>query len=140
MSPAVRHHGPYAVRRTALPALLAHSVIPIVVGYMTAHYLSSLVEQGQTTLMQLSDPMVSGGNVLGTANWSVNYWLSLHPSWLASLKVMAVVTGHVVVVIAAHDRVIGLLPARHHLTGQLGLLLVMVGYTTTGLYLLMGGF
>ena len=37
-------------RRTphGLPGLLAHSVIPIIVGYMTAHYLSYLVEQGQT--------------------------------------------------------------------------------------------
>ncbi len=128
------------VRRRDLPSLLAYSVVPIVVGYMTAHYLSYLVEQGQVTLMQLSDPMIQGDNLLGTANWSVNYWLSFHPRFLASIKVLAVVAGHVVGVIAAHDRAIRLLPPRHHVTGQLGLLLVMVVYTATGLYLLMGGF
>ncbi len=140
MSTGVDRTGPNAVRRRALPSLLGHSVIPIIVGYMTAHYLSYLVEQGQVTLMQLSDPMAEGSNWLGTANWSVNYWLSFHPSLLAVIKVLAVITGHVVGVIAAHDRVIKLLPARHHVTGQIGMLVVMVSYTTTGLYLLMGGF
>jgi hypothetical protein len=138
MSTGVEHTGPHAVRRTALPDLFAHSVIPIIVGYMTAHYLSYFVEQGQSTVIQLSDPMVRGDNLLGTANWSVNYWLSFHPSLLAVVKVLAVITGHVVGVIAAHDRALRLLPARHHVTGQLGMLVVMVAYTATGLYLLMG--
>ena len=139
MSTGVETTGPRAVRRTALPDLLAHSVIPIIVGYMTAHYLSYFYEQGQSTLMQLSDPMVQGDNLLGTANWSVNYWLSENPTSLAVIKVLAVIVGHIVGVIAAHDRAIKLLPPRHHVTGQLGMLLVMVLYTATGLYLLMGG-
>jgi hypothetical protein len=139
MSTGVETRGPNAVRRSALPDMLAHSVVPIVVGYMTAHYLSYFVEQGQSTLMQLSDPMVRGDNLLGTANWSVNYWLSFHPSLLAVIKVLAVITGHIVGVITAHDRAIKLLPPRHHVTGQLGMLVVMVCYTGAGLYLLMGG-
>ena len=84
--------------------------------------------------------MIRGDNLLGTADWSVNYWLSFHPTLIAVIKVLAVVTGHVLGVIAAHDRAIKLLPARHHVVGQIGMLLVMVAYTTTGLYLLMGGF
>ncbi len=132
---AAEHSG---VRHRELPRLLAHSVLPIIVGYMTAHYLSYLVEQGQRTLIQLSDPLVRGDNYLGTANWSVNYWLSFHPTLLASLKVLAVVAGHVVGVVAAHDRALRLLPPRHQVIGQLGMLVVMVGYTATGLYLLMG--
>ena len=106
---------------------------------MTAHYLSYLIEQGQNTIIQLSDPMVRGDNLLGTGNWDVNYWLSFHPSLLAVLKVLAVITGHVVGVIAAHDRAISLLPQRHHVSGQIGMLVIMVAYTATGLYLLMGG-
>jgi hypothetical protein len=47
-----------------------------------------------------------------------------------------VVTGHVVGVVASHDRAIKLLPPRHQLTGQLPLLMVMVFYTVTGLLLL----
>ena len=139
MSTGVETTGPHAVRRSALPDMLAHSVVPIVVGYMTAHYLSYFVEQGQSTLIQLSDPMVRGDNLLGTANLSVNYWLSFHPTLLAVIKVLAVITGHIVGVIAAHDRAIKLLPPRHHVTGQLGMLVVMVCYTGAGLYLLMGG-
>jgi hypothetical protein len=122
----------------ALPSLLAHSVVPIIVGYMTAHYLSYFVEQGQTTVIQLSDPMVKGQNLLGTADWTVNYWLSFHPTFLASVKVLAVVTGHIVGVVAAHDRALEVLPKRHQVVGQLGLLVVMVAYTATGLYLLFG--
>ena len=127
-----------AASRGALPDLFAHSVVPIVVGYVVAHYLSYFVEVGQQTLVLLSDPMSNGSNLLGTADWSVNYWISEHPTFLAVTKVLAVVTGHVLGVIAAHDRAIKLLPRRHQLTGQLPLLVVMVFYTITGLYLLFG--
>jgi len=138
MTTGVDPDSPHAPTRRALPALFAHSVIPIIVGYMTAHYLSYFVEQGQTTVLQLSDPMVDGSNLLGTANWSVNYWLSFHPTTLACIKVLAVVGGHIVGVVAAHDKALTILPKRHQVTGQLGLLVVMVLYTSTGLYLLFG--
>jgi len=119
-----------------LPRQYAHSVVPIIIGYITAHYLSYFVEQGQITVLQLSDPMVNGSNLFGTADWSVNYWLSFHPTFLATVKVLAVVAGHIVGVVAAHDRAIALLPKKHQVTGQLGLLVIMVAYTGTGLYLL----
>jgi hypothetical protein len=63
----------------------------------------------------------------------------MHPSLLASIKVSCVVAGHIAAVVAAHDRALRLLPAGHQLTGQLAMMLVMVGYTFTGLYLLFGG-
>jgi hypothetical protein len=124
--------------RRRLPDLFAHSVVPIIVGYIVAHYLSYFVEVGQQTVVQLSDPMGTGANLLGTADWKVSYWLSTHPTFLAVMKVLSVVTGHVLGVIAAHDRAVKLLPKRHQLTGQLPLLFVMVFYTVTGLYLLFG--
>ena len=58
---------------------------------------------------------------------------------LAIIKVLCVVTGHVTAVIAAHDKALRLLPPGRQLTGQLAMMLVMVGYTFTGLYLLFGG-
>jgi hypothetical protein len=121
-----------------VPRQLAHAVMPIIVGYMVAHYLSYLVQVGQQTLIQLSDPMGTGQNLFGTADWTVNYWLSQHPSVLASIKVLAIVTGHVLGVIAAHDRALEILPKRHQVTGQLPLLFAMVLYTYMGLYLLFG--
>lgn len=122
--------------RRALPNLFAHSVVPIIVGYIVAHYLTYFVEYGQQTLIQLSDPFSRGDDFLGTADLQVNYWLSMHPTFLAVTKVAAVTLGHVVGVVAAHDRAVKLLPRRHQLTGQLPLLVAMVGFTVGGLYLL----
>jgi hypothetical protein len=127
-----------ALDRRELPSQFAHSVVPIIVGYIVAHYLSYFVEVGQQTLVLLSDPLARGDNYLGTADWQTSYWLSSHPTFLSVTKVLAVVTGHVLGVIAAHDRAIKLLPRRHQLTGQLPLLFVMVFYTVSGLYLLFG--
>src|SRR3546814_16127753 len=58
-------------RRIDLPAAFAHSLVPILVGYTIAHYLSYLVEYGQQTLIFLSDPRSDGSNSLGTADWAI---------------------------------------------------------------------
>lgn len=112
--------------RAAMPGRLAHSLVPIVVGYVFAHYLTYLVEKGQATAILL----------LGLDGRDVAYVLSAHPGLLATLKVGFVVLGHVLAVIAAHDAAVRLLPARHRLTGQLAMLLTMVTYTFGGLLLL----
>ncbi|MGE0215522.1 hypothetical protein [Mycolicibacterium sp.] len=125
--------------RRRLPGRLAHSLIPIVLGYVFAHYLTYLVERGQQTVIRLADPLDRGWNVLGVADAEVSYLLSTHPGLLATLKVGFVVAGHIGGVVAAHDRALALLPGPHRLTGQLAMMLVMVGYTFTGLYLLFGG-
>lgn len=124
--------------RRRLPGAFAHSLVPIVIGYVFAHYLSLLVETGQQTLIQLSDPLSNGANVLGFADRGVNYWLTEHPTVLAVSKVLGVLVGHVVAVIAAHDAAMRLLPKRDQLSGQLALLFVMVGFTAGGLLLLFG--
>ena len=126
-------------QRRALPGQMAHSLIPIVVGYIFAHYLSYLVERGQQAAIALADPFGRGWNPLGLAHLHVAYVLSMDPPVLAGVKVACVVTGHIVAVVAAHDKALRLLPAGHQLTGQLTMMLVMVGYTFTGLYLLFGG-
>lgn len=125
--------------RQRLPGVMAHSLIPIVLGYMFAHYLSYLIERGQQVIIDLADPLGHGWNLLGLGNAEVNYVLSLHPSVLATVKVCCVVGGHVAGVVAAHDRALRVLPAGYQLTGQLAMMFVMVGYTFTGLYLLFGG-
>ena len=127
--------GPEQPRRE-LPDQLAFSVIPIVIGYIVAHYLSYFVEIGTQTLIQFSDPMSNGSNLFGTGTLAVPYWLSYHPTFLATCKVIAVVLGHVVAVLAAHERSIKLLPRRHQITGQLPLLVAMICFTVGGLYLL----
>lgn len=124
------------LRRSELPTVLAHSVVPIIVGYIVAHYLRYLLEVGQLTLIQASDPFSDGSNYLGTADLTPFTWFRYHPTVLANIKVAAVVLGHVLGVVAAHDRAIKILPPRHQLTGQLPLLFAMVAFTVGGLYLL----
>jgi hypothetical protein len=121
-------------QRRALPGLLAHSLVPIVVGYVFAHYLTYLLEKGQLAFFALLDPLGRGWTPLGDPDPS--YFLSEHTSALAALKVTFVVVGHVVAVVAAHDKALALLPRAHRLSGQLAMLVLMVAYTFTGLYLL----
>ena len=123
--------------RRSLPARLAHSLVPIGVGYVFAHYLTLLLETGQAYLIFLSDPMVTGEtDYLGTRDWAITYFLSLRPGLLATLKVGFVLLGHVVAVVAAHDRAVRLLPPRHAVRGQAAMLVLMVVYTVGGLLLL----
>jgi len=126
-------------QRRELPGRLAHCLIPIVVGYVFAHYLSYLVERGQETAVRLADPFGLGWHLLGLDSGDVVYLLSLNPTLLWTIKVACVVVGHVIGVVAAHDQALRVLPPGHQLTGQLAMMLTMVAYTLTGLYLLFGG-
>jgi hypothetical protein len=76
--------GPDQPRRE-LPAQFAHSIVPIVIGYVIAHYLTYLLEVGQQTIIYISDPFSNGSNWFGTANWQVSYFFSFHPTALATL-------------------------------------------------------
>ncbi|MPZ62403.1 MAG: hypothetical protein GEU93_14135 [Propionibacteriales bacterium] len=125
------------VERRRLPRRFAHSVVPIIVGYFAAHYLTLLFEVGQQTAALLSDPLGRGWNVFGTADMGVTYFLTLHPTALATTKVAGVVVGHLLAAVSAHDRAVRILPRGRELVGQLPLLLVMVFYTSGGLYLLL---
>ncbi len=123
--------------RWALPGLLAHSLVPIGVGYVGAHYLTLLLESGQRYLVYLSDPLVTGRHdYLGTMDWETSFFLSVRPGLVAVLKVAFVLGGHLLAVVAAHDRAVRVLPAAAAVTGQLAMLVVMLGYTVGGLLLL----
>ena len=124
------------VRRRDLPAALAPSLVPIVAGYLVAHYLSYVWLAGQLTLQKVSDPNSTGTNWFGTADMPINYWLVQSATTLAVIKVLAVVIGHVLGVISAHRRALRVLPREHIITGQLPLLVTMIGFTAGGLYLL----
>lgn len=123
-------------RRRDLPAAFANSIVPIIIGYIFAHYLTYLILQGQNTLILISDPLGTGADWFGTADWQINLWLAQHPTLLAVIKVAAVIIGHVVGVIAAHERALSVLPRSHQLKGQLPMLFAMLFFTGTGIYLL----
>lgn len=126
-------------QRRRLPLQMTHTLIPIVVGYILAHYLNYIVERSQLVFASLADPLDRGWNVLWLADIHPEYVLSEHPTVSSTLKLVFVVGGHIAAVISAHDAALRLLPTRHRLTGQLPLMLTMVGYTFLGLYLLFGG-
>lgn len=116
----------------------AHSLVPIAVGYLIAHYLSLLVFAGQQTLIRASDPLVNGSNWFGTAHLEVNYSV-LTVTSIATIQVISIVTGHVLGVFAAHDRSVRLFPRTKAVAGQLPIMVLMVGYTIGGLSLLFQG-
>lgn len=122
--------------RTQLPGLFAHSVVPIALGYVVAHYLTLFILEGQRTAILLSDPLSRGWNVFGTGLLGLNTGITAHTTAIATIQVGAVVTGHILGVVSAHDRAVKLFPRRTALAGQLPLLIVMVGYTIGGLLLL----
>ena len=120
------------------PEQFAPTIVPIAFGYLFAHYYSFFVLAGQTTGQQLADPLGTGADFLGLGDRGVSFaWVQ--PTFVSTLQVTAVVLGHVVGVVLAHDRAVGLFPRRAAVLGQLPLLALMVAYTVAGLLLLFSG-
>ncbi|HEX6469163.1 MAG TPA: hypothetical protein VF069_08715 [Streptosporangiaceae bacterium] len=123
-----------ATSRTG-PAALAHSLIPIAVGYLIAHYFSLLLFGGQQAAILWSDPLGTNANLFGTRLLTVDYGI-LSLTAIAAIRAGAVVAGHICGVFAGHDRAVALLPRGRAFAGQFPLLALMVGYTVGGLTLL----
>jgi hypothetical protein len=128
-------HGSPALR--SLGRSFAHTLIPIGVAYLAAHYFSLFVfaEQAQFTYL-LSDPLGDGSDLFGTASGGIDYGL-LGANTIWYVQVAALVTGHVAGLALAHDRAITVYgdPGRASLS-QRWMLLVMVAFTCLGLFLL----
>ncbi|MEU9862377.1 hypothetical protein AB0D99_16055 [Streptomyces sp. NPDC047971] len=103
----------------------AHSLLPIALGYLIAHYFTLLVTEGPRTVMMAA----------GTDNASAPA-PPLSPGGLAALQVAAIVSGHVLGVVAAHDRSVRLFPPARAVAGQLPLFALMIAYTLGGIGLL----
>ena len=115
----------------------AHSLIPIALAYLVAHYFSLFVfqEQAQFTFL-LSDPLGEGSDLFGTAGGGIDYGL-IGATAVWYVQVAALVIGHVLGLTLAHDRAVALygdatLAAR----SQYFMLAVMVAFTCLGLFLL----
>ncbi|MFE4953932.1 hypothetical protein ACFRCW_07465 [Streptomyces sp. NPDC056653] len=104
----------------------AHSLVPIALGYLVAHYFTLFVTEGPHTVMV----------ALGTDNPAPPE-PPLAPGGIATLQVAAIVVGHVLGVVAAHDRSVRLFPPARAVAGQLPLLALMIAYTMGGLTLLL---
>ena len=118
------------------PRLMVGSLLPIVLGYVVAHYATLLIVEGQRVAINFSDPLGRGWNTFGSAEMGVNSAIFNHPTGIAVMQACAIVGGHVFGIICAHEKAVALLPPDRAVRGQLPLLLVMIGYTCAGLFLL----
>jgi hypothetical protein len=114
----------------------AHTLAPIAIGYVFAHYFSLLIWQGQAMGYLISDPLGHGSNIFGTANWTIDYnVISFAAIWY--VQVAALVAGHVGGLTLAHDRALAVYRnAQEAVHSQYWMLVVMVAFTCFGLWLL----
>jgi hypothetical protein len=123
---------------TTLRTGFAHTLIPIALAYLVAHYFSLFVfqEQAQFTYL-LSDPLgTAHTDLFGTASGGIDFrLLSANAIWY--VQVGALVVGHVLGLTLAHDRALVYWPNyRDASRSQYWMLAVMVAFTCFGLYLL----
>lgn len=119
-----------------LAARFVHTLVPIAFGYLLAHYFSLLVYQGQAVAYLISDPLGTGADLFGTASATIDYTL-VSTSAIWYVQVVALVVGHVAGLVLAHDRALLLYRDPQEATrSQYWMLVVMVGFTCLGLWLL----
>jgi hypothetical protein len=121
---------------TELSRRFVHSLIPIALAYVVAHYFSLLMYQGQAVAYLVSDPLGDGSNVFGTATATIDYNLvGANGVWY--VQVFALVCGHAAGLTLAHDRALVVYKrARDATRSQYWMLAVMVAFTSLGLWLL----
>jgi hypothetical protein len=114
-----------------------HTLIPIALAYLVAHYFSLFLfqEQGQFGYL-LSDPLGEGSDYFGTAGAGIDYGL-IGATGVWYVQVAALVIGHVTGLTLAHDRALSLYrDPRSAARSQYWMLAVMIGFTCFGLFLL----
>jgi predicted outer membrane lipoprotein len=130
----VGHHPEYDARE--LTGRFVHSLAPIAFAYLLAHYFSLLVYQGQALGYLISNPLGDGSDIFGTAHKSIDYTV-IGSKTIWYVQVAALVTGHVAGLVLAHDRALAMYKnAREATRSQYWMLVVMVGFTSLGLWLL----
>jgi hypothetical protein len=110
------------------PVAFAPTLAPIAAGYAIAHYFSLLVFDGQQAVILASDPMGAGADLIGTAGRSIDYTV-LGTTAIAVVQLGAIVIGHLLAAISAHDQAHRLFPARVALRTQYPMLAAMVALT-----------
>ncbi|HYN91797.1 MAG TPA: hypothetical protein VER75_07740, partial [Thermoleophilaceae bacterium] len=126
--------GGFSARRLA--GEFVHSLVPIALAYVAAHYFTLLLFQGQAMLYLASDPLGKGSDIFGTADTQIDFALiGANATWY--WQVAFVVAGHVAALMLAHDRALALYDdAKLAVRSQYWMLAVMVGFTSLALWLL----
>ena len=124
-------------RERELADVFVPSLLPIVVAYIVAHYFSYVVFEGQSVLAHASDPFGRGWDIFGTATRQIDYTI-ISVDAIAWVQTAAIVVGHILAVIVAHDRAVDRYPSHLALRSQYPMLIAMIAYTIIGLLLLLG--
>ncbi len=125
---------PGAVGRAGLPGAFVHSLVPIAIGYAVAHYFSFAMFQGQEGVLLATDPFGRGWDLLGTSGTRIDYAF-LGTGVIAGVQIGAIVLGHVLGVVSAHDRAAELFRRRQLRRAQYPMLAAMVAFTAGGIAL-----
>jgi hypothetical protein len=124
----------------AMAGRLVWSLVPIALAFHFAHYLVSLLVNGQYALVALSDPFALGWDLFGTADRPVAAGIAMgsDAAWLLwNVQAGVIVLGHVAAVLVCHAACMALYADRRAaMRAELPLTLLMVGYTVFGLWLL----
>ncbi|MCB0877570.1 MAG: hypothetical protein KDC46_01115 [Thermoleophilia bacterium] len=132
---------PRRTRFGSVAAAFAPSLAPIAFAYVIAHYFSFFWFQSQQVVRLASDPFGRGWNLFGTDSFQVDYTtLSANAIWI--VQVVAIVVGHVLALVLAHDRALEIeadTPGARGVRSQWPMLALMVLYTIGGLYFLSEG-
>jgi hypothetical protein len=119
-----------------LAGRFVHTLVPIALAYVVAHYWSLLVYQSQAIYYLASDPLGNGSNIFGTAGGQIDFSV-LSPNSIWYVQVGALLLGHASGLALAHDRALTLYrQAADAIRSQYWMLVVMVAFTSLGLWLL----
>lgn len=114
----------------------AYSLLPIALVYHVTHYYTLLQTQGIKVLALFSDPFGIGWNLFGTADWFKEPIIP-NISLVWHVQVITIVLGHIISVYIAHVEALRLFDNRRTATlSQLPMLLLMMAFTTAGLWIL----
>ncbi len=122
-----------------LVALFALPLVPIACGYHFAHYLPVFLVDVQHAIRAASDPFAQGWDLLGTRDLNVVTSFLSDPTRVYTIwhsQVAIIVAAHVAGVVIAHALALRLAGQAPAAVSQLPMLLLMIGYTTLGLWLL----
>jgi hypothetical protein len=114
----------------------AFTLVPIALVYNAAHNYTYVVVQSQGIIPLLADPLQKGWHLLPTAGYKVSFLLA-GAAIVWYVQIVLIVVGHVIAVYLAHLRAgERFKTASHVLLSQYPMLLLMVLYTMTSLWIL----
>jgi hypothetical protein len=91
--------------------LLGLAMVPVALVWFVAHDITFLLFEGQNFFALLSDPLGRGWDLFGTIDHTINYRV-VTAGWVRWLQLGALLVGHAIAVVLAHDGAVRVLGRR----------------------------